>query len=115
MLASVRDADASGAARRRQRRLRQWLRHKRLSVAMALAENNHHSPTMARAREEEKDELLNATGQKTPPSTAASTVYFSLDDDGDDRLYEVRPQDRVLRRTVEQNVDAVTFSVSRCA
>ena len=26
-----------------------------------------------------------------------------------DRLYEVRPQDRVLRRTVEQNVDAVTF------
>ena len=38
MLASVRDANASGAARRRQRRLRQWLRHERLSVAMALAE-----------------------------------------------------------------------------
>ena len=26
-----------------------------------------------------------------------------------DRLSEVRPQERVLRRTVEQNVDAVTF------
>ena len=43
------------AARRRQRRLRQWLRHERLSVAMALAENNHHTAlrrqTMARAGE----------------------------------------------------------------
>ena len=69
---------------------------------------------MARARGEES-ELNNATGQKTPSPRAASTMYFSLDDDGDvlaarpDRLYEVRPQDRVLRRTVEQNVDAVTL------
>ena len=29
--------------RRRQRRLRQWLRHERLSVAMALAESTHHA------------------------------------------------------------------------
>ena len=43
MLASVRDANATAAARRRQRRLRQWLRHERLSVAMALAEKLHHS------------------------------------------------------------------------
>ena len=60
-------------------------------------EKLHHStprrPTMARAREEERDELHNATGQKTPPSKAASAVFFSLDDDGDvlatrpDRLY----------------------------
>ena len=70
---------------------------------------------MARARGEERDELHNATGQKTSLPRAASTVYFSLDDDGDvlaarpDRLCEVRPKDRVLRRTVEQNVDAVTF------
>ena len=76
MLASVRDANASGAARRRQRRLRQWLRHERLSVAMALAEYNHHSalrrPTMARARGEER-EMYNATGQTTPVPRAAST------------------------------------------
>ena len=70
---------------------------------------------MARARGEERDELRNAAGQKTPPRRAASTVYFSLDDDGDvlaarsDRLLYVRPQDRFLRRTVEQNVDAVTL------
>ena len=35
--------DAGTAMRRRQRRLRQWLRHERLSVAMALAHFTHHS------------------------------------------------------------------------
>ena len=84
MLASVRDADASGAARRRQRRLRKWLRHERLSVAMALAEYNHHlaprRPT-ARARVEES-EMNNAMGLTTPLSEAASTQFFTLDDDG---------------------------------
>ena len=43
---------ATGAARRRQRRLRQSLRHERLSVAMAFAESQHHTPRgqkMARA------------------------------------------------------------------
>ena len=77
---------ARTAMRRRQRRLRQWLRHERLNVAVAVVKNNHHSAprraTMARAREEESDEMNNAMGQKTPPR-AASTVYFSVDDDGD--------------------------------
>ena len=113
MLASVRDANASGAARRRQRRLRQWLRHERLSVAMALAEYNHHSalrrPTMARARGEEI-ELYNVTGQTTPLPRAASTQYFSLGDDEDVlaarplALEEQRPRER---RTVEQFGDVV--------
>ena len=44
-----------------------------MSVAMALAENNHHSaprrPTIARAREE-----------KTLLSRAASTMYYRMDD-----------------------------------
>ena len=107
MLASVRDADASGAARRRQRRLRQWLRHERLSVAMALAEYNHHSalrrPTMARARRDES-EMYNAAGQTTPLPRAASRQYFSLDDDEDVlaarplALDEQRPRVRILRR-----------------
>ena len=43
MLASVRDANATAAARRRQRRLRQFLRHERLSVTMALAGTQHHT------------------------------------------------------------------------
>ena len=55
-------AEHAGAAmRRRQRRLRQWLRHERLSVAMALAETNHHAAprgqTKARAGGEARDVL----------------------------------------------------------
>ena len=117
MLASVLGANASGAARRRQRRLRQWLRHERLSVAMALAEYNHHSalrrPTMARARGEES-EFYNATGQTTPLPRAASTQYFSLGDDEDvlaarPTLVEVRPQPGVLRHTGAHIVDFSPF------
>ena len=57
--------------------------------------------------------MNNATGQTTPLTRAASTQYFSLDDDGDVlaarplALDEQRPQVRVLRRTVEQIGDVV--------
>ena len=34
---------ATAAARRRQRRLRSWLRHERMTVAMTLAEMLHHT------------------------------------------------------------------------
>ena len=54
------EVDGEGAARRRrQRRLRSWLKHERQSVAMALAEYSHHASrgqTMARAREGEVHE-----------------------------------------------------------
>ena len=99
---SARDAEDAGIAkRRRERRLRQFLRHERLTVAMLLAKIQHHAAprgqNMARSRGEES-ELNNATGQKTPPPRATSTVYFSLDDHGDalaarpTPLAEVRPQ-----------------------
>ena len=71
MLASVRDANAPGAARRRQRRLRQWLRHERLSVAMALAEMSHHTAPrgqkMARAGGGARDELHGHAPDDAPP------------------------------------------------
>ena len=114
MLAAARAANESGAARRRQRRLRQWLRHERLSVAMALAESQHHTAPrglrMARARGEES--VMNtATGQKTPLLRAASTVHFDLFDEGDvlaarpTPLVEVRPQTGVQRHTAEQIIE----------
>ena len=34
---------AGAAMRRRERRLRSWVKHERMTVAMALAENLHHS------------------------------------------------------------------------
>ena len=111
MAAHGADGGTGSARRRRQRRLRSFLRHERMAVAMALAETNHHSaprrPMMARARGEES-EMNNATGQMTPPPRAASTEYFRMDDDGDVlaarplALDEQRSQVRVLRRTVEQ-------------
>ena len=37
------DIAAGAAMRRRQRRLRSWLKHERMTVAMALAEASHHT------------------------------------------------------------------------
>ena len=58
------ERDAGGgtgcARRRRERRLRSFLRHERMAVAMALAESQHHSaqrPKMARAGGEVRDAL----------------------------------------------------------
>ena len=61
-----------------------------------------------------------ATGQMTSLPSAAAAEYYPLTLDAEaggvlaaggrpSPLVEVRPQDRVLRRTVEQNVDAVTL------
>ena len=66
------DVDGEGAARRRrQRRLRSWLKHERQSIAMALAEYTHHaSKGQMRARAREEVEHATHTGlraQKTPP------------------------------------------------
>ena len=71
---------------------------------------------MARAGEEDLEMHYTATFRTHPPSQAAGTLYYPMDVDDlpvaggsrPDRLTEVRPQE-VQRRTVEQNVDAVTF------
>ena len=86
-------AHAGAARRRRERRLRAYLRYARMSVAMALAEATHHThpkgQKTARARGEERDELYDAKGLMTPlPSWPTPLV-------------EVRPQRRVLRHAVE--------------
>ena len=106
--------------RRRQRRLRQWLRHERLGVAMALAESTHHAALRgqktARAggwvRGEAHGQVLEAPTPHEP-----GTRYFNLDDNDSvpelggtrpDRLSAVSgPQERVPRRIVEQIVDIV--------
>ena len=53
--------------RRRQRRLRQWHRHERMTVAVALAEATHHAaprgPKTARAQEEVERETYNVPGR----------------------------------------------------
>ena len=62
---------ATAAARRRQRRLRSWLRHERMTVAMTLAEKLHHTSRgqkLARVGEEVVHDAHDAPrGPMTPP------------------------------------------------
>ena len=72
--------------RRRQRRLRSWLRHERMTVAMTLAEMTHHT-----AGEEVVHDAHDALrGQKTPPPGVRPG---SLSDPGPQR------SDRTVRRS----------------
>ena len=98
------------ARRRRERRLRAYLKCARMSVAMALAESQDHSaqrPKMARAGEEVREVLHGeAPGQPTP-----QPELFQLfeEEPGGSRppcLGEPRgPQDQDQQRTVEQIAD----------
>ena len=112
MMAS--EQPGSGAAqRRRQRRLRSWLRHERMTVAMALAERTHHSSrgqTIARAGVWGHEQNFTAT-IRDPPTPQPELFELSFEEEPGgarpDRLSEVRPQARDLRRTVDQFVGAV--------
>ena len=69
--------------RRRQRRLRQWLRHERLSVAMALAESQHHTSRgqkTARAGGGVRDAVHGEVREALLPQEPG-TQHFTLDDD----------------------------------
>ena len=95
---------------------RSFLRHERLSVAMALAESQHHTSRgqkMARAGEGDLEMHYTATFRTHPPPQAPCTVQWTwmtcpaAGGSRPDRLSDVGPQERVQRRTVEQTIDAV--------
>ena len=120
---------ASGAARRRrERRLRPWLKHERQTVRMVLAETFHHSsePFRRSSRRSGWEGTSSTTpcGQSTArtreatyctskTSVARDTAFFSLFDEEDavwgarpTGLVEPRgPQERVQRHAVEQMAD----------
>ena len=109
---------AYAARRRRERRHRAYLKYVRMSVAMALSKYKHHTSrgqNMDRAgggvRDAVHGQVPEALLHQEP-----RTQHFTLDDDDSapevwgsrpDRIAGVRPQERDLRRTVEQIVDAV--------
>ena len=107
------DSAPGAAMRRRQRRLRQFLRHERLSVAMALAEKLHHTSRgqrFARAGEEGREEHYALRRQRpTPPQPELFQLYE--EEPGGSRpagLVAPRgPQEAVQRHTVEQLADVV--------
>ena len=103
---------ATGSAlRRRQRRLRQWHRHERMTVAMALAEVTHHAvprgPKTARAEEEvEYETHAGLRAQKTPPPGERPGI-----------LAEPGPQrsDRTVRRSSGETPLLVVASLAAVA
>ena len=106
---------ASAAQRRRGRRLRAALRHERQSIAMALAESQHHTSRgqkKARAGEEGHRYEYEAPRRQKPPPPPA---FFRLFDE-EDAVWGLRPaclaepcgpQGRVQLRTVEHIADVV--------
>ena len=102
---------------RKERRLWSWWRHEQQSIAAALATSLHSSrgQKTARAGRGVRDAVHGQVPEALLPQEPG-TQHFTLDDDDSvpelggsrsDRLYEVRPQERVQRRTVEQIVDNV--------
>ena len=107
LVGATRVDHATGAARRRkERRLRACLMYARMSVAMALAEANHHSAPR-RQKTATAEATYDALRSQTT-SVAGDTGFFSLYEEelGGTRLFEVRPQERNQRHTVVQTVDS---------
>ena len=71
---------ATAAARRRQRRLRSWLRHERMTVAMLLAESDHHTAPrgqkQARSGREERKVNYEPRPLDPPLTDGAATVGY---------------------------------------
>ena len=110
-MSHVDGATAGAALRRRERRLRMHWRHEQLSLQMLLATFQHHSSrgqTTARSGEGFEVKYTAKFPEHTLPRAASTPAVGGS---RPDRLYEVRPQERVLRRTVEQNVGVFTFPV----
>ena len=102
---------ATGAARRRrERRFRAYLKYARMSVAMALAEANHHT-----APRGQKTARAGATNETSKERVAGHAVYFELFDEDTSGwrpgpVLDPRPQERVLQHTVEHE-DAIFLFV----
>ena len=79
LMMAARDDAAGGTSstrQRRERRLRSWAKHERLSVAMALAEKLHHSAYRTVLPKKEVEQHYAPRRQK--PATAGPGTTFSL-------------------------------------
>ena len=123
------DGDGPSAdRRRRERRMRSWFRHEQHSVLMALLTAAHHSfdrahvengaprsqstATRARGGRERHEQKYTAKFRKTPPPQPELFQLYEEEPGGSRPpcLGEPRgPQERGLRRTVEQMADVCPF------
>ena len=101
----------TSARRRRERRLRSWLRHEQQSIAAVLANHSfdkvgtasgvlRNQKTATRTgKGEESEKKYTAKFRKTPPPQAAATVYYPMtDDEGGELSAGVRPAPLEERR-----------------
>ena len=99
---------SGSARRRRERRLRSWLRHERMTVRMELAAGLHHSSFRGAG-----PETHDAPRSQRTANSREEAVFFELYDEDTAGwrpapLPEVAgPQAQVLQRTMEPIVDAV--------
>ena len=106
------DIAAGAARRRRERRLRSWLKHERMTVAMALAEASHNTAPRGQrtARTGRWGRAMNFSATIRDPPTPQPELFSLYEEEPGgtrpDRLSDVRPQDQVHRRNVEQLVDS---------
>ena len=115
MWAAVGAAHVTGSARRRrERRLRAYLRYARMSVQMALAEASHHTAPrgqwIARAREEERETKYTAAFRATvpPPEPELFDLFEEPGGGRPDLLLEPQgPQAGIQRHTMEHIADVV--------
>ena len=115
MMSTARVDIAAGAAMgRRQRRLRSWLKHERMTVAMALAEASHHTAPRGQrtARAGVWGHELNYTATVRDLPTPQPELFSLYDEEPGgsrpDRIPTLSgPQERVQRHTVDQIVDVV--------
>ena len=105
---------AGAATRRRERRLRAYLKYARMSVQMALAEASHHTAPrgqrIARAREEEREVLNTAAFRTTvpPPEPELFDLFEEPGGGRPDLLLEPQgPQAGIQRHTMEHIADVV--------
>ena len=101
------ERDVGSARRRRERQLRSWLRHERMTVRMELAAALHHSSFRGGFEGARPDRLA---GRRRPPRWKRQGSRRTPA--RPDRLSEVRPQERDQRHTVEQIVDTVLIAPS---
>ena len=100
----------SSARWRRERRLRSWAKHERLSVAMALAEKLHHSANRTVLPKKKEVEQHQASRGQKPARAGPGTQYLFVgvvcvrEPVGEPQL-----QPRVQRHTVEQRIEHTPY------
>ena len=108
---------AGAAKRRRERRHRAYLKYVRMSVAMALSEYKHRTSRGQSGQGQVRSTRVHGQVPEALLPQEPGTQHFTLDDDDSvpelggsrpDRIATLSgPQERDLRRTLEQIVDAV--------